>query len=225
MLLYHFIDANYGLLNILNRHLKVSRLSQLNDPYELWGVVALESDLKKRLVDLRKYTDETYGIICFSKTWKNPLVWSHYADNHKGICLGFEIEEDSVVKIDYVREPRILTESDLDGKNSKVKSSNILNTKYINWAYEKEYRTFIRHKDCNKIGACNFLDISDEMNLKEIIIGNKSDLNYSSIKRALGEYSSKVEIYASQMSKYKYQIVRSKNQNRKRRRPEDLRPS
>ena len=31
------------------------------------------------------------GISCFSETPENILMWSHYADDHKGVCIGFSI--------------------------------------------------------------------------------------------------------------------------------------
>jgi hypothetical protein len=30
------------------------------------------------------------GIVCFSRTFNNILMWAHYADEHKGIVLGFD---------------------------------------------------------------------------------------------------------------------------------------
>lgn len=32
------------------------------------------------------------GICCFSDTWNIPVMWSHYARNHTGICLRYEFE-------------------------------------------------------------------------------------------------------------------------------------
>lgn len=34
------------------------------------------------------------GVCCFTKNPSNILMWSHYAHNHKGICLEFDILED-----------------------------------------------------------------------------------------------------------------------------------
>jgi len=47
------------------------------------------------------------GVMCFSSTWKNPVMWSHYADQHRGICLGFEVPDVYRKKIKYVarRQP------------------------------------------------------------------------------------------------------------------------
>lgn len=32
------------------------------------------------------------GVCCFSDTWNIPVMWSHYARNHTGICLRYEFE-------------------------------------------------------------------------------------------------------------------------------------
>jgi hypothetical protein len=38
MRLYHFLNAEYGLLNIRHRRLKIARINELNDPFEFLGV-------------------------------------------------------------------------------------------------------------------------------------------------------------------------------------------
>ena len=35
------------------------------------------------------------GICCFTRKSDNLLMWSHYTDSHKGICLKFEILKDA----------------------------------------------------------------------------------------------------------------------------------
>ncbi|RHX83575.1 DUF2971 domain-containing protein [Leptospira stimsonii] len=37
-----------------------------------------------------KKDDNRNRILCLSKTPSNILMWAHYADQHKGFCLGFE---------------------------------------------------------------------------------------------------------------------------------------
>src|SRR5574337_2128898 len=41
---------------------------------------------------------ETCGISCFSKSFNKTLMWSHYADKHAGVCLGFTINPLNVGK-------------------------------------------------------------------------------------------------------------------------------
>jgi len=33
------------------------------------------------------------GLLCFSRNWHNPVLWSHYADKHRGICPGFDADD------------------------------------------------------------------------------------------------------------------------------------
>ena len=49
----------------------------------------LQKDMDKELEMLRK----SFGIACFSETYDSLLMWSHYADYHRGICLEYSYEE------------------------------------------------------------------------------------------------------------------------------------
>ncbi|TOC13300.1 hypothetical protein CGJ90_24575, partial [Vibrio parahaemolyticus] len=49
-------------------------------------------NLKSSLVsgDFTKSMTSSFGICSLSKTFENILMWSHYADNHKGFVVEFE---------------------------------------------------------------------------------------------------------------------------------------
>lgn len=34
------------------------------------------------------------GVSCFSKSMENQLMWTHYADSHRGVCLCYDIPEE-----------------------------------------------------------------------------------------------------------------------------------
>ncbi len=60
----------------------------------------LDEALSKRLFDnptfRRTVTDNAYnkhGVFSLSGTHDNTLLWSHYADSHKGFCVGFDRDE------------------------------------------------------------------------------------------------------------------------------------
>jgi len=36
-----------------------------------------------------------YSVCCFTEKFDNILMWSHYAEKHKGICLIYDLERDS----------------------------------------------------------------------------------------------------------------------------------
>lgn len=43
--------------------------------------------------DYDPFHNSKRGITCFSRKNDNILMWSHYAYNHQGVCLGFDIDE------------------------------------------------------------------------------------------------------------------------------------
>ncbi|HEY8159194.1 MAG TPA: DUF2971 domain-containing protein [Methylobacter sp.] len=77
---------------------------------------------------------------CFSEDPRITLMWSHYSDFHKGICLGFRrksLEEASILyKVKYnQRIPTIPKNATLFEKSIKG-----FQTKSKDWEYEKEWR-------------------------------------------------------------------------------------
>jgi len=89
------------------------------------------------------------GVCCFSSTYSDPLLWSHYGNQHRGLCIGY----------DLIREPRPLLHKVLYGKSRIIKTSTIvaallhdkeeaqgsldhdmLLIKARGWSYEREWR-------------------------------------------------------------------------------------
>lgn len=54
-------------------------------------------------------------IACFCEQYDLPLLWSHYADSHRGICLGYSTASQSkyfnqnVLPVTYMKERPIIT--------------------------------------------------------------------------------------------------------------------
>lgn len=82
------------------------------------------------------------GVSCFSLRHDNLLMWAHYGDYHKGVCLEFNVEHDltffkDVLAVNYKEEyPKI----DLIEKQ-KHAFTEIITTKSAHWQYEEEYRS------------------------------------------------------------------------------------
>jgi hypothetical protein len=80
------------------------------------------------------------GICCFSKTHKNILMWSHYADKHKGICIGFNprksMETFPLLHVNYEHDFKPI-EYFSDKSDALL---NVLITKSADWIYEDEMR-------------------------------------------------------------------------------------
>jgi hypothetical protein len=85
------------------------------------------------------------GLLCFSANWNNPVQWSHYADHHRGLCLGFEVTAQAH-KVAYVSERLLARPKALKSEGSPAEAhvTEILTTKFEHWSYEGEYRVFPR---------------------------------------------------------------------------------
>jgi hypothetical protein len=117
------------------------------------------SDFEKRIKDksqfqrfadklLFDHQDRSYGIFPCSIKWNSILMWSHYAANHTGFCVGFWVHKMMDYKLfgklgqvtyEYnfpFIKPRVAKKDRQMMKNSFIET----HTKAKEWHYEKEYR-------------------------------------------------------------------------------------
>lgn len=89
------------------------------------------------------------GVLSLAENHDCPLMWSHYADNHKGLCLGYTIPDkakDNIQPINYTSDTRDIKVSqilDMLNGNEKAKreiEKSIFLRKASPWRYEKEWR-------------------------------------------------------------------------------------
>ncbi|WP_419227630.1 DUF2971 domain-containing protein [Alteromonas sp. OM2203] len=212
MIVYYFTSAKYGIENLKNRRLKVSDFSNVNDPFELLGIELRDKVVRKAVNFEKSQISERYGLLCFSTDKYNPVQWAHYAENHKGVCLGFDIPEKKLKKVKYVAE-RLARET-LDQPDCNEK---LLTTKFNHWSYEQERRLII-DLNSNKIngGGLRFESFSDEMVLKEVYIGCKSALTFADISSAYKSGNKSVITKVTRPSFRDFRIVwdRSKKSER-----------
>lgn len=134
----------------------------------------LFKQLKKSLGNLR--------ICCLSQSEKNntqpflnPLMWAHYADSHRGICIQYEITKESLAI--HNNDNQILRMVDVRYRNKKAMSDyitidNALLAKGECWEYEHEKRLIYFKK--NTIDqAKNYDDYIqlEGFNIKAIYLG------------------------------------------------------
>ena len=108
MLVYHLLNSQYGIEDIRERRLKIARITKLDDPFEFIAVDMADRQFRHALRRTKEQLSTTKGILCFSKSKKNPVLWAHYAHRHRGICLGFKVFSSSLSKVQYVdRRPSV----------------------------------------------------------------------------------------------------------------------
>ena len=108
------------------------------------------SSIDKKLFTILSDCTNNLKICCLSKNdskrddiFLNPLMWSHYADSHKGICIQYEITKDTLAA--YNSDEQILKIGSVRYRNRKVMSNyitldNALLAKGKCWDYEQEER-------------------------------------------------------------------------------------
>lgn len=96
---------------------------------------------------LRRYDK---GVFSLAERANCPLMWSHYGDQHRGLCLGYSIPDAAVGdvhKIQYGGSRRVAASdvADMLGGNEDARQKvddAILLKKAKPWAYEREWRLF-----------------------------------------------------------------------------------
>ena len=154
--LYYFTCTKYALEGIQKRRLKATQLDKTNDPFELLACRSESVEGMETEEYFRWRHSLDWRMLCLSKTYKNPLMWGHYADKGKGICLGFDviIDDGSPVprafEVDY-QPARVRPDYEPPGLASIPSSLKFwLNTRLVksrDWAYEKEWRMWVHTHD------------------------------------------------------------------------------
>jgi hypothetical protein len=71
-------------------------------------------------------------------------MWANYADNHKGLCLGFRISrEASPENVTYVPEAPIVNFSELLNDKFEDNEYKWIFSKHHDWRNEKEWRVVV----------------------------------------------------------------------------------
>jgi len=96
---------------------------------------------------------EDLSVLCLSVKYDDILMFSHYADKHKGFCLQFECRKDSnfatARKVCYSKKNKFPKINRLQDSNPKLLKGTLL-VKSWNWQYEKEYRIILKKKEGTK---------------------------------------------------------------------------
>src|SRR5271154_2979357 len=204
---YHFLRTEHGLEDIQKQRIKISKIDQLNDPFELWCVAQEDKRLRDRLRDYKRTMDERFGLLCFCRGWSNPLLWSHYADKHRGMCLGFDVPENSVKPVKYVSK-RPLVQYPITEDLESI-SEQLLWTKYIDWKYEEELRSWIEFIERDPVTQFYFCNFDKKIQLKEVIAGPLCEVREQQIGEALGDFAAGVAVIKARLAFKTFRIVRT----------------
>jgi hypothetical protein len=137
------LDPHYSLLDLMQQAKKEIN-SQIDLPKEMKEQFLREAEII--FYELTEKQVNNLGVLCLSKSFTETLMWSHYSQKHKGVCLGFKnlgcsegLNVNTFV-VKYEKEV-IPIKYDFEAKQrSPFPLVNMLCTKALVWHYEKEVR-------------------------------------------------------------------------------------
>lgn len=110
--------------------------------------------LQSKAMDDGSYFENFYtkfGICCLNHNPLNILMWSHYADNHRGILIEFKFSKKELnsdrtfqdfypIPVVYSESLPLISREDRYSENPTLIMQKTVLTKAIDWGYEKEFR-------------------------------------------------------------------------------------
>jgi Protein of unknown function (DUF2971) len=232
MIVYKYLSVDVGMKVLTNSSIRFTQPAALNDPFEaLWCLdedsinetvnivrVGLEKDGEtitpdreleikngvRELIEKLPYDfSEVIGFLSLSKENNISLMWSHYADNHKGLAIGFDrdIFHSTYPLCDVEYSPSRPTYKQKTDDAEK-QFLDLLLTKSVHWHYEQEVRSVVRLEKSedsrelrNEKYLCHLFKFPQE-SIKEIIFGARTtSTEREEIQQLLHENHSQVIVY------------------------------
>jgi hypothetical protein len=102
-------------------------------------------------------------------------MWAHYADNHAGFCVEYEVSPEpgdlNLFSVNYSSQLPKISVSELIFSPIET-FTRILTTKKIEWAYENEWRIIhLNSFDPNNEESGKLIDLPAGMKVTQIIAG------------------------------------------------------
>ncbi len=152
--------------------------------------------------EISEISDEIYRVCCFSTIEDSILMWSHYADNHEGFCVGYNFREikndltELMLPVRYNDKPLDITNLFAPDLNRSL-LINALTRKSKQWSYENEWRLIVLSKNKDN-GQLEKVPVPKKIFLgfkmcedrkKEIIeIAKAKDMEVYQMNKKIGEY-------------------------------------
>ena len=152
-----FSNIEFALDIFVNNRLYAAKFQDLNDPRE-GRFVYSRNDFDRFQLQQIRGEKARYKILSLSETYSNMLMWSYYAEGHKGFVVGVEICDQNVEieRVKYVDKLRIDKSDDNFAKSALTKKLQL-------WKHEKECRVLKRNNDFVKV------------EIKELLFGIHAD--------------------------------------------------
>ncbi len=158
-MLFKYRSINCYFWEMLNkREIWCPQADSLNDPFEFEFQLSEQNVLgipiiKKEVDEAKALTKRHFGIISFAEICNSIQMWAYYADAHKGVCLGFERnEENDLGNWDYCLPVIYHPDNELPAYmplklEDRESIAKIFTTKSFAWNHEHEWRAVTRKRN------------------------------------------------------------------------------
>ena len=173
---------------------EIAQLTTSKEPYTTYTEICLSKGIRnikpeellervhRMFAEGNDLENEKLKISCFSERNDSLLMWSHYANEHKGICIEYDLAERDIIRpflSPVYYSDQIFKISTFD-ELTPIKKIGALLTKCKDWEYEQEWRyTPIKQKG---------IDIPNKIDApipKAVYLGTRFDQNSDELKNEL----------------------------------------
>lgn len=150
--IFKYLKFRDNLLQDNGLILRATPRNKLNDPFEflppdslVYKIKEIHKNRNAPPPSYKKISENFFsfnGAISFAESKSNLLMWSHYADEHKGVVLGFDkknsfFKDLKRVKYDSIIPDELISDIDINDNNFLLQ---LFYLKSDEWIYEKEHR-------------------------------------------------------------------------------------
>lgn len=171
----------------------------------------VKKNLRSKTLDNRIHLEErllkfikSFGIYCLTEIADDLLMWAHYSDSHRGICLQFDTAKDLSIfweayKITYQENYPIVNVMDMGTYDQFF---NLFATKSTHWEYEQERRAIKVPGE----GGSKTYTFEPEL-LTGVILGAKiSSIDEKIVLEWISQRETPTKIYRAKINNKSYRI-------------------
>lgn len=204
-------------LPFLRKTLRYKKCKAFNDPYDCYIAAKTGREIKS----VRDSQMENVHVCCLTVSRDDILMWSHYASNHTGFVVEYDVREmvnvflsspyrmeKSFFSVGYSNDIKTKT---LLSSNMQINESELLQAifhKYSGWEYEREVRSVIYELTTN-----DFIDLPiNEKCISSIILGcNFIAKCNGKVPKFLRDLNDDKKLYYMQLCSDKYELELKSN--------------
>ena len=210
----------YEILDLWNSNDNERKIQFLEEVRISWEGNEVLSKIEKTNDDAITHILCTYRVFCVSKVPHQILMWSHYADKHKGAVIKLTMPENPpwcwrFKEVTYSDEFPIhnTTEQMIDNMlglwrpNPEETARKLLFTKSNHWRYEKEWRDIVKLDGSDNFGeGKHCLDVEKERFLAVYFGIDMKDEDMEEIVEIVNEKLPHLEVYQAKKDKDRFKL-------------------